>query len=34
LAAVVAGLLGFTKPGHLLLYKAGFTAACGASDNC
>ena len=27
-AAIAAGLLGFTKPGHQLLAKAGFAAAC------
>jgi hypothetical protein len=32
-AAVVAGFLGYTKPGHRLLQQAGVTAAC-SSDNC
>ena len=26
--AVAAGFLGYTKPGHQLLYKLGFTNAC------
>jgi hypothetical protein len=34
IAAVVAAFLGFTRPGHQLLYKAGFTAACSGSDGC
>jgi hypothetical protein len=29
--AVAAGFLGFTKPGHALLHRAGFTAACDGS---
>jgi hypothetical protein len=33
-AAVAAAFLGYTKPGHQLLYKAGFTAACDSSDGC
>jgi hypothetical protein len=27
-AAIIAGFLGFTRPGHQLLHNAGFTAAC------
>lgn len=30
--AIAAGFVGFTKTGHLMLYKLGFTAACGSSD--
>jgi hypothetical protein len=33
-AAVIVGFLGYSRQGHQLLYKAGFTAACGGSDNC
>jgi len=31
--AVAAGFLGFTKPGHQMLYKLGFTTAC-SGDSC
>jgi len=31
---VIAAGLAFTSPGHRMLYKLGFTAACGVSDNC
>jgi outer membrane protein assembly factor BamE (lipoprotein component of BamABCDE complex) len=30
--AVAAALLGFTKPGHRLLYSIGITSACSTSD--
>lgn len=33
-AAVVAGFLGYTAPGHRLLNSMGLAAACGSSDNC
>lgn len=33
IAVVVAGFLGFTKPGHRALSALGFVAACN-SDNC
>jgi len=32
IVAAVVGFLGFTKPGHQLLYKFGFTAACSSAD--
>lgn len=32
LLAVAVGLLGFTKPGHQMLYKLGVTRACSSSD--
>jgi hypothetical protein len=32
--AVVAGFLGYTKPAHQLLHKAGFAAACGSDSGC
>jgi hypothetical protein len=32
LAAVIAAFLGYTKPGHQLLHKGGFAAACDSSD--
>lgn len=32
--AIAAGFVGFTKPGHQLLYKVGFTAACSSDDGC
>ncbi len=31
--ALVAAFLGFTKPGHKLLYQLGFTGAC-MGDSC
>ncbi len=30
---LVAAFLGFTKPGHQLLFKLGFTSACEGSCN-
>lgn len=30
--ALAAGLLGFTKPGHVMLYKMGLTTACSTDD--
>lgn len=32
--AALVGFLGFTKPGHQMLYKLGFSAACSSSDGC
>ena len=29
---VIAAGIGFTAPGHRMLYKLGFTAACTSSD--
>ncbi len=31
--ALLAAFLGFTKPGHRLLYQIGFSSACGDSCN-
>lgn len=30
--AIAGAFLGFTTSGHRMLYKLGFTAACGSSD--
>ena len=33
-AALAAGFLGFTQPGHQLLARAGVAAACSSEGNC
>jgi len=32
--AVAGAFLGFTKPGHKVLYSIGFASACSTSDGC